>query len=471
MKLNDVIIQVPIKAKTDIEFLLKYKKPTFPCNVDYLLYIVGKLIQIPQFNAKLKNLNKVPMYSVILRYELGKNYKKYLDYLIDNKVIETDNHYIVSSPEHEGKCKCYGLTKKYRSSNLVDHAISKKSLLKQILKWKEKVFNEFEKDELLLKLYGMMDGFTIDIDSATNKLDTMLENHEINQRQRDIEVSKCQKINNKKETSLSLFITKDSYDRVHTNFTNISKVIRENYLYHNGNKVIGVDIVSSQASLLCSLFTEYRDSLKYVNENPFKVIDLPKNVDVRDKYVNKLNKYTGPSMYVGINRTVNYFDLDPTTMITKTSKEISKYIQVMNTEGIYEFFQFKYDEMFGVNKDRKEVKKKWISYVFGKSYSAKPATEELYMIYTIWNAEFPMLNNILNHFKSSDYKTLAHTLQRNEANLIFNKVCPAIDAELAIEYCTVHDSIIVEEQYCEQVSEIFDRVLAENNIITYVKID
>jgi len=127
--------------------------------------------------------------------------------------------------------------------------------------------------------------------------------------------------------------------------------------------------------------------------------------------------------------------------------------------------------MFGVSKDRKDVKKKWISYIFGKSYSTKPANEELYMIYMIWNAEFPMLNNILNHFKSSDYRTLAHTLQRNEANLIFNKVCPVIDTELGIDYCTVHDSIIVEEQYCEQVSEIFDRVLVENNIITSVKIE
>jgi len=467
----DIVIQVPSKAKSDIEFLLKYKKPSFPCNVDYLLYIVGKLIQIPQYNSKLKNLHKVPLYSLILRYELGKNYKKYLDYLINNKVIETDNHYIVSSPEHEGKCKCYGLVKKYRSSKLTDHTITKKSLLKQILKWKEKVFKEYENDELLTKLYGMMDGFNIDIDSATTKLDSMLDNKEINQRQHDLELNKCIKINNKKETSLSLFITKDSYNRVHTNFTNLSKIIRENYLYHNGNKVTGVDIVSSQASLLCSTFSEYRDSLKMVNENPFEVTDLPKNEDVREKYVNKLNNYTGKHIYLDINRTVNYFDLDPTLMIEKTSKEISKYIQAMSTEGIYEFFQFKYDEMFGVNKDRKDVKKRWISYVFGKSYTKVPTNEELYMIYSIWNAEFPMLNKIMNHFKSADYKTLAHTLQRKEADLIFNKVCPAIDSELGIEYCTVHDSIIVEEQYCEQVSDIFDRILIENNIITHVKFD
>ena len=82
MSTFDIVIQVPSKAKSDIEFLLKYKKPSFPCNSDYLLYIIGKLIQIPQYNAKLKNLNKVPLYSIILRYELGKNYRKYLDYLI-----------------------------------------------------------------------------------------------------------------------------------------------------------------------------------------------------------------------------------------------------------------------------------------------------------------------------------------------------------------------------------------------------
>ena len=129
----------------------------------------------------------------------------------------------------------------------------------------------------------------------------------------------------------------------------------------------------------------------------------------------------------------------------------------------------KYSELFGINKDRKDVKKKWISYVFGKSFSKQPALEESKQMYSIWNSEFPTLNNTLNHFKSNDYKTLAHSLQRKEAELMFTKVCPVIDTELGIQYCTVHDSILVEDRYCSDVAKIFDRVLKDNNILTHVK--
>lgn len=469
MMSSRIYIQVPSKVITDIRYLLKMKKPTFPCNEDYLFYIVSKIVQIPQYNAKLRNLRKVPLYSLILRYELGKNYKKYLDYLLEHKVIETDNHYVVSTPEKEGKCKCYGLRNKYLSCTLTEHEITKKSLLKQILKWKEKVFSEHENDELLSKLYGMMDGFTIDIDGATDTLDEMLDKKEINQRQHDIEINKCNKINNKENTSLSLFITKDSYNRVHTNFTNISKIVRENYLYHDGYKVNGVDIVSSQASLLCSMFSEYANSIRNVVENPLEIQHIPENYDIREKYVNKLNSIVGKKMFNDINRSLNYFNLTPEVMLNKIDAEIAKYIEAMHTDGIYEFFQLKYSELFGIHKDRKDVKKKWISYVFGKSFSKQPALEESKQMYSIWNSEFPILNNTLNHFKSNDYKTLAHSLQRREAELMFTKVCPAIDTELGIQYCTVHDSILVEDRYCSDVAKIFDRILKDNNILTHVK--
>ena len=473
MDTNPIIIQVPIQLKTDLLGLLLRNKPKFAFNIDYFLYVVGKIIQIPQYNSKLKNLNKIPLYSKILRYELGKNYRKYLDYMIDNNLIETDNHYIVSSPLINGKCKCYGLSPKYRNAPLVDHEITRKTLLKQIIKWKLKTFGNVSNDELLIKLYGMLDGFSIDMDGATKYLSDSLHANEISQKQYDIELHKCEKINNKSNPNLGLFISKDSYNRVHTNFTNISKNIREKFLFHKGHKVKGIDIVSSQASLLCSLFRDYADKMTNSIKNPLELQRDDFRYDLRDKYVNKNNNYNGDPIHNDINSEFSLFGLshiDTTELMLH--KEIKKFTSIMSIGGIYEFFQEKYDDLFSVTKTRSEVKKRWIAYVFGAYQDGiNIKSEEKYMIHSIWKHEFPTLTKLLNHFKLYDYKTLAHKLQRIEADLIFNKVCPEIDSRLGIEYCTVHDSLIVEEQYCEDVALIFNEILEKNHIMTYVKFD
>jgi hypothetical protein len=51
MMSSRIYIQVPSKVITDIRYLLKMKKPTFPCNEDYLFYIVSKIVQIPAFSS------------------------------------------------------------------------------------------------------------------------------------------------------------------------------------------------------------------------------------------------------------------------------------------------------------------------------------------------------------------------------------------------------------------------------------
>ena len=102
-------ISVPSSLKNDLLASVDFKPPSFTFNTDYFLYIISKIIHIPECNDKLRNLNKIPLYSKILRYEIGKNYKKYLTYLIDNGFLETDNHYVVSSPTTDGKCKNQGL--------------------------------------------------------------------------------------------------------------------------------------------------------------------------------------------------------------------------------------------------------------------------------------------------------------------------------------------------------------------------
>ena len=472
MEICDLNISVPSSLKKDLIACLSIRKPNFIFNIDYFLYIISKIINIPEFNDKLRNLSKIPIYSKILRYEIGKNYKKYLTYLIENGFLETDNHYIVSTPVIDGKCKCYGLPTIYRKSPLIEHQIQKKSLLKQLIKWKNKTFASMTTDETVLKLYEMMGSFTVDEVGATNDLDIMLSDKKITQRQHDMEINKCKRINGK-NTKFSLFITKDNYSRIHTNFTNISKNIRENHLYLDGNKVAGIDIVSSQASMLGKMFHEYVNSIKYQIDNPLTETGAGlKRVDLREKYLNERNWIVGkPRFADDINTEFALFGKDSLDSVAVDgSKEVKKYYSIMDISGIYEFFQEKMDVYFDEQVTRDKIKKYWIAYVFGNGYSDdSPKFKYLKMIDTIWKYEFPLLRQLLLHFKRDDYKSLSHALQRMEADIVFNKICPEIDSKLGIKYCTVHDSLMVEESYCEEVAQLFDIVLKENNINTYSK--
>lgn len=58
--------------------------------------------------------------------------------------------------------------------------------------------------------------------------------------------------------------------------------------------------------------------------------------------------------------------------------------------------------------------------------------------------------------ENSDYKILAHDLQRAESNLIFNSIVNKIyNFNSDIKVITVHDSIIVQKRWKEDVSNIF----------------
>lgn len=469
MKQDQVIIKVPEKLKNEILIMLNINTPSFPYSIDGFLYIISKIIQMPMYNRKYEKLNKIPLYSKILRRELGKHYKRYLEYLIENGYLETDNHYIVSSPEQDGKCKCYSLTHKFKKCKLIDHVITKNTILRKILEWRRDFLGKTVNDEMLGKLYDMLKKFTIDIDNAKIYMQKLVNAGVLTQSKMNIEMDKCKRINSKNESDLAIFISKDSYDRVHTNFTNLSKYIRENFLYVNGKKAMGVDIISSQASMLYTLMDNYVDDLNiHAHKNISELLDMntfAPRIDIRQKYVNKRNKYNGEHIYDGrLNSSIPSIKNETLdTIIIKARNELVQFNTILRIGGVYEYFQEKWNMIHQEEKSRSYIKKQWITYVFGQGKGKAIARMDY-----IWKLEFPILTNLMNNLKQGDYKALSHKLQRNEANLIFNKVCPRIDNEFHVPYCTVHDSIIVAEDQVDDIAYLFEQVLDENGVITGV---
>lgn len=466
---------LPSGLKESFDNYMLFNPPDFKFKsyVDHFYYIFAKIYGVANGKPRFKNLDKVPISSTILMNELGRHYKRYIDYLLEGGFIDTDNHYIVSDKNVVGKCKCYCITEPYKSIKTTERVkISSKSIVGHYIRWKEEMFSKVADDNMLSKLFDMVQKFHIDTDEATKYL---LELQETDPKITDEwiknELKKCECINNKDETASKklMFIIRDPYNRIHTNLTNLSKHIRENFLYVGGEKVKSIDIVSSQASLLYLLMREERNKIESAANNPnvnqFVLDQYVPGSDVRDKYVNSRNSYTGEHILHPIVAKNSVSKLGKTTYFETLSCVDSELIEIQRTlkAGIYEFFQNQWYIRFGVALKRDQIKKKWISYVFGKPGASCKKMR------SIWESTFPMLSKIMDNFKKNDYRVLAHTLQKTEADLVFNKVCKSIDDNLGIAYGTVHDSLLVPATKYEEAKELFCAILDENGIVTGVK--
>jgi hypothetical protein len=263
-------------------------------------------------------------------------------------------------------------------------------------------------------------------------------------------MDKCMRINEPLEDA-SLFLVKDPYGRIHTNFTNISRHIRENFIYLDGENLTEVDIISSQPAILYSIIKGYLSS----------VSDEARKKYINDTYVSPMERTTNMDGGVFQPRMSKLGFDDYVDMLENTIEELKKYERVLRS-GVYEYFQDKWQEFFERDVSRKKLKKLWLTHIFGLS-SAIYNREIEY----IWNKCFPLMNKIIKIFKESNYKLLAHELQKKESDIMFNQLCPRID-QLGINYFTVHDCVAVKKTDAEKVRKEFIEVLDKNNILTGV---
>lgn len=188
-----------------------------------------------------------------------------------------------------------------------------------------------------------------------------------------------------------IFYHFDSYGRMHTNFTILKSFIRKNCLMIDGEETCELDIKNSQPLFLSKLIKEC--NLNMVNSDEFKIFST-------------------------LVKNGNYYQY---------------LIDNLKLKGKEEAKNLTYKVLFGQNR-----------------INSKP--DKLFSIL------FPTIHNFIKMYKkeNSDYKILAHDLQRAESNLIFNSIVNKIyNSNSNIKVITVHDSIIVQKRWKEDVSNIF----------------
>lgn len=455
---DKITIKIPEGIVNDLDICLSEHPPDFKYIRENFLYLMGKIFYIPLHNKDLQGLKLIPIYSKIIREEIGKDYRKYIDYLLNWEFITTDNHYIPSTMTEEGKCKCYGYTNKYFGRLIVKYEIKKNSLIKRMKNWNKKTIEVIKNDPILFQHKTFLDKITFDFNGAITKIKSLLDNREISRTQYSIEADRCEKIRDK-----DFYIVRDHAGRIHTNLTNISKVIREEFLYIDGVKTIGLDIKSCQPALLYTLLHDYIEEIKENHLNKYKISQFSiKNSlsDSRNKYLTANNKILEKPINYDLPLDVSLFGYKNFEHLEHDFiKEMSKLRRVLETD-IYENIKKWLKSYFDVEKTRKQSKKFFFSYIFGGYIRKKSRMQQ------VWGDEFPLLDRMISFIKQPDYKFLAYKLQKKESEIVIDGLCSEINKLLDIPYFTVHDSIYSSPENLIKIKPIFEKILLENNVIT-----
>lgn len=460
---NTIIVKLPDGVLTELDSCLKEHPPTFTYDRDNFIYFLGKIFYIPQYNPDLKGMRLVPIYSKIVREELGRNYKKYIEYLLNWEFLVTDNYYIPAklNPEGWGKCKCYGFTAKFAGKSVVKCPIKKRSLLKRMEIWNRKTIENVKSDPILTQIKEFLDKITFDYDGAIRKLDELFKNKKISLVEYDIEMDRCERIKNK-----DFYIVRDEAGRIHTNLTNISKEIREDYLFIDGEKATGLDIRSCQPALLYALLIDYFEKIKKNHSNKFEVSQnsISKSmVDTRKKYSSYENQILEELPNFELPMDVSMFEYRNFELLEHDfTKEINTLRDVLKSD-IYGNIQNWWKSYFGVTlKTRKQAKKFFFSYIFGRNSMKRTRMRQ------VWETEFPLLNRMISFIKEPNYKFLAHKLQKKESEIVIDSLCSEVNKKFNIPYFTVHDSIYISKKFSPEIKLIFEEILDKNNVITGV---
>lgn len=260
------ILEIDNKKKIKKEYSLQFlpesllevsKNKTINYNekklkVSYIVDITHNLILKYYF----KKDNNFHLSSTILKEKYGFMYNYYINYLIDNNIIEMVRNYKSGRNTRVYKiCQNILNNKIYRNYKNNDKVLLKKyeKAISLVENQNELVYNIILPD---IKKKLVDDLFEVDIEY--NKSVYFLDNTIQDKDTYNKNMYSVESINEK-----HIFYHFDTYGRMHTNFTILKSFIRKNCLLINGSKTFEVDIKNSQPSFLCKLISEDFD---YIND-------------------------------------------------------------------------------------------------------------------------------------------------------------------------------------------------------------
>jgi hypothetical protein len=417
-----------------------------PVLADKIAWFVSRLViltaQGHHYKESLPDVMQ-PMYSKIIKTELGRHYRKILDLMLDSGIIHTDNHYIVGKPAYgiHGKCKWYGITPQYQGE-LIAYQITSRSLMAQLAKWRQTRIEGVVCEEKLEEIYSDANHFSMDEAQVEEIHEDLLKTEE-NRSEVEIETSKARNM----ESGLD-FVLMDDYGRVHSNATNIKKAFRKS-LRVDGHRISEVDLHSTQPLMFWLLC---KDWLRKCSEcHTGRVWEVPMGDTTRKIEIPFVKSILGEKTWC--------------EMSSKLSRELDRFESILDGEGLYEHFRESVD-VLGYKKSLKSVKVSLMKMLCGNISIRRNPVESAFV------TEFPKMHSLLCLFKMDvgerPWSAVAQSLQELESNLVFNICWKRLKEKVkGIRMLTIHDSFVVREDLADDCVCVLDELMRELKLPSY----
>lgn len=417
-----------IPSNLDLENFLKDNPPRFNYHIDKFRYIISLITEIPAFNKDLlENYAYVPINAAELQRRIH-NYKKYLDYLVDNGIFETDNHYVVGE-----ECKGFRFTKQFRTL-VKPEPITMYTLVKNI---ESKTKFEISMDKKYAHLRKWFnDKLQIDYEGAMKYLQDQYEHNEKTGMENALLKFNANSVSAYRLKEHDYIFTVDNnVGRLHTNLTILKSEIR-NFLTYDGKPMVSVDYANSQP-LLGSVL---------LDEN-FYTVELPSSTPINPKppLFNIYKVVKPPSLFLPLSspsslKTIHSYIMIVKSRETYTGIGFKPYIASVSAGKLYAYIQEQVKIQTGLDiTDKKELKAVVFTVLFTDNrFIGQPEAEPK----RIFRNLFPDVYEVFAMIKKGDSTILPRLLQTIESKLMLDNVAKRIAKERPkMTIYTIHDSI------------------------------
>ncbi len=417
-----------IPCNLDLKAIIENNPPNFKYNLDFFYCLIDLIYERQMLDKELIGAY-VHLDSRILQ-PLNHEYKPHLQYLVDNKILISNQHY--SNTVHF--CKSYKFTEQYSKSIACYVEITDKTLLKRLKRYQTKGSANGEDYDYLRKWFFCKD-LVFDAEAAEDYSSFLY--------LKDIAV-----IKENPETRYNIRVKKIGYlasgekwfridstaGRLHTNFTNLDKELRRFFSYQ-GRKLGNIDVGNSQPFLLIEILKEtYTSVQQYLTNNYY---------------------YSTPT---NTNMLVNAQDSE--------LRDVFLYIDLVVHGKLYSHLINEFERAYGQNyfgtgldmAEKKAILKKEIIFhnLYSKVNSKARGKDLLAKL-------FPNVINAFNIYKQKDYKRLSVAMQKIEADIIIKKACKKITTEYPdVFIATIHDSIATTEDFKDIVMQVMAQSFKES---------
>lgn len=412
-----MISNLYIPGNLNLDRVLKTNPPAFKFKIDKFHYILHLLTEIPSINREFRDQKYIPFYSPLLQGVIH-DYRQYLDYLLKNRILETDNTFIKGE-----KSKGYRFAEQYRTP-VKEISVTDFTLQKRIRQeWKS---NTCSTQYPRLRKYfnsGLQidDGLACAFLKAEYEKETLAGNLNAFQAYNIGLLS----VNCFREQNFHFTVDPTGH-RLHTNLTNLKSELR-NVVTYKGDLSVSIDIRNSQPLLSTILLspdfytsnTPIPFSFNYINSKQ----SIPININTT-------------TITSSIMLAENQINLD----IANVS-DISIFKSKVTEGMLYEYIaeQFKAANP-PIQLDRPGIKTMLFTVFFSDNrffgtHSAYPKR--------LFQSIFPTVYSVYSHVKRTAHNNLAILLQNIESSLVLDFAVERIIQERSdLPIFTIHDSIV-----------------------------